>query len=330
VSNNILLNGHGFIKSINAESFNDIAFSVFRYQYENNEIYKAFANAVRKTPGSVASITEIPFLPVSFYKTHRVVTGNWHEELVFESSRTTGDTPASHFVKSTEVYKDSLLRGFEEFYGPVTDYTFLALLPSYLERSNASLVHMVRELIDASGNTEGGFYLNEWAELVANIKTLQHAGKKIVLIGVTFALLDFVDACGMDMHNVIVMETGGMKGRKEEWTRQQVHDFLKGKWSLGNIHSEYGMTELLSQAYAKSEGVFYPASTMKILVRDINDPFDVKDSGAGLLNIIDLANLHSCSFIATDDIGKIYENGSFEVLGRADHSALRGCSLMVL
>lgn len=330
MSNNILLNGHGFIKSINAESFNDIAFSVFRYQYEHNEIYRAFANAVNKTPNAVSQINEIPFLPVSFFKTHKVVTGLWEPELVFESSRTTSDTPARHYVKSGEVYRESLLLGIEAFYGPPANYTFLALLPSYLERSNASLVHMVRELIEASGNADGGFYLNEWVELAEKIKVLQQVGQRIVLIGVTFALLDFATAHAIDMSKVIVMETGGMKGRKEEWTRQQVHDFLKQQWAVPNVHSEYGMTELLSQAYARSNGIFSNSPTMKVLIRDMNDPFDINEKGAGVLNIIDLANIHSCSFIATDDIGKIHDNGSFEVLGRSDNSALRGCNLMVL
>lgn len=330
MSNNVPLNSHGYIKTINAESFDDITFSVFRYQYGHNEVYRAFANAVNKTPETVSQINEIPFLPVSFFKTHKVVTGDWEPELVFESSRTTGDTPACHFVKSAEVYKDSLLLGFEAFYGVVTDYTFLALLPSYLERSNASLVHMVQELMYTSGNVQGGFYLNEWSELAGKIKELQGTAKKVLLIGVTFALLDFAEAYPIDMVQVIVMETGGMKGRKEEWTRQQVHDFLKSKWNLSSIHSEYGMTELLSQAYAKKDGIFLPSPTMKVLVRDMNDPFDVSGKGSGVFNIIDLANIHSCSFIATDDVGKIYNDGSFEVLGRSDHSALRGCNLMIL
>jgi len=330
VSNNVLLNGHGFIKTINAGTFNDIALQVYRHQFQHNDIYRSFAETVHKTPDRVQHIYEIPYLPVSFFKTHKVTSGIWEPELVFESSKTTGDTPARHFVKSAGLYNESLLAGFEAFYGSPADYTILALLPSYLERSNASLVHMVKVLMDYSGNTRAGFYLDEWAQLAHTLQQLERDGRKTLLIGVTFALLDFAEAHPMHLKNTIVMETGGMKGRKEEWTRRQVHTFLKDKWGVSEIHSEYGMTELLSQSYAKADGIFTTAPTMKVLVRDMNDPFDITAEGSGCLNIIDLANIHSCAFIATDDIGKISSDGSFEVLGRADHSALRGCSLMAI
>lgn len=330
MGNNVLLNEQLLIDRINAQTFDDIALDVFRYQYENNTIYRTFSDMVRKTPANVSRLADIPFLPVSFFKTHEVKTGTWVPDLAFESSRTTGDTPARHFVKSALLYEQALLAGFRQFYGAPGDYTILALLPSYLERSNASLVHMVKVLMEKSGNDMSGFYLNEWDKLAANIRGLQAKGKKVLLIGVTFALLDFAEAYPMDMTEVTIMETGGMKGRKEEWTRHQVHTFLQERWGMGAIHSEYGMTELLSQAYAKERGIFYPSVTMQVLVRDINDPFSIQTTGSGCLNIIDIANLHSCSFIATDDIGNIHENGSFEVLGRSDHSALRGCNLMVL
>ncbi len=330
MGNNVLLNEQLLIDRINAQTFDDIALDVFRYQYENNTIYRTFSDMVRKTPANVSRLADIPFLPVSFFKTHEVKTGTWVPDLAFESSRTTGDTPARHFVKSALLYEQALLTGFRQFYGAPGDYTILALLPSYLERSNASLVHMVKVLMEKSGNDMSGFYLNEWDKLAANIRGLQAKGKKVLLIGVTFALLDFAEAYPMDMTEVTIMETGGMKGRKEEWTRHQVHTFLQERWGMGAIHSEYGMTELLSQAYAKERGIFYPSVTMQVLVRDINDPFFIQTTGSGCLNIIDIANLHSCSFIATDDIGNIHENGSFEVLGRSDHSALRGCNLMVL
>jgi phenylacetate-coenzyme A ligase PaaK-like adenylate-forming protein len=330
VSYNTLLNQEGIL-TVDSEHFRFSALEVFRYQYENNPLYRAYCDALHTEVAAVKELTQIPFLPISFFKTHRVATGGWDEPaLVFESSGTTGDIPSRHFVKDSVVYRRSLLRGFEDFYGSPGDYVILALLPSYLERQNASLVHMARVLMEESGHPDNGFYINEWSKLFAVIFRLEVEGKKVLLLGVTFALLDFAEAHPMKLTNTIVMETGGMKGRREELTRSQVHDILKQQWQLDNVHSEYGMTELLSQAYALRDGVFQCSPTMKALVRDINDPLDVKELGAGCLNIIDLANMYSCSFIATEDIGKIAENGTFEVQGRMDHSALRGCSLMVV
>jgi hypothetical protein len=260
-----------------------------------------------------------------------VVTGHDGDiELVFESSKTTSDTPARHFIKDENVYRMSLLKGFEEFYSSPKEYVILGLLPSYLERGNASLVHMVKTLMGESGHPDCGFYLDEWDKLSGLLKRLEAKGQKILLIGVTFALLDFAEAHPMLLNNTIVMETGGMKGRKTEWTREQVHVFLKKQLGLKQVHSEYGMTELLSQAYAVERGLFKASSTMKVLVRDMNDPFEIYTKGSGCINVIDLANVHSCSFIATDDIGKLHDDDEFEVLGRVDHSALRGCNLMVL
>ena len=251
-------------------------------------------------------------------------------ELIFESSGTTGDTPSRHYVADASIYEQSLLRGFEAFYGNPANYTILALLPSYLERKNASLVHMATTLMEKSGKPGNGFYINEWEQLHNVIDTLEKRGEKILLLGVTFALLDFATAYPMKLTNTLVMETGGMKGRREELTRTEVHEILKTQWQLSHIHSEYGMTELLSQAYATANGIFKCTNTMRVLIRDSNDPLDVKESGTGALNIIDLANLHSCSFIATEDLGRIAPDGTFEVLGRMDNSALRGCSLMAV
>lgn len=319
-----------FIHQINVSNFNDIALALFKHQYAHNNIYHDFVTALHIQPETVQRIEDIPFLPVSFFKSHKVVCGNKLTPLFFESSGTTGSINSRHYIADVQLYEDALLNGFRQFYGSPTQYAILALLPSYLERKNASLVHMANVLMNESGHPACGFYLNEWAQLAQQLRTLQSQGQTVILLGVTFALLDFADAHPMDMKNVIVLETGGMKGRREEWTRQQVHHFLMESWGLEVVHAEYGMTEMLSQAYALENGVFLPAHTMKVLVRDINDPLDVRKVGSGCLNIIDLANVHSCAFIATEDIGALQANGSFTVLGRQDHTALRGCSLMAV
>lgn len=313
-----------------ATSFTALALQVFRYQYGHNLLYRSYCDALAINADSVTELTGIPFLPISFFKTHKVVTGDAPVALTFESSGTTGDTPSRHYVTDAAIYQQSLLQGFAQFYGPVKDYTILALLPSYLERQNASLVYMARTLMQQSKHPANGFYINEWDMLHDTLVKLEAAGQKTLLLGVTFALLDFATAYPMQLQHTIVMETGGMKGRKEELTRTEVHDILKKQWQLTDVHSEYGMTELLSQAYATSDGVFQCTNTMRVFIRDINDPLTVTTSGTGALNIIDLANVNSCSFIATEDIGNLNEDGSFHILGRLDHSALRGCSLMAV
>lgn len=331
MSYKIELKQPGYIQGINAGNFDNIALEVFAYQYQHNNIYREFTNALKIDPAKVCSVDQVPFLPISFFKTHKIVTGTAAEPaFIFESSGTTGELPSRHYVADATVYRESLLRGFREFYGDPGDYAILALLPSYLERQNASLVHMAKVLMEESGHPYCGFYLNEWNQLKEVLARLEANGQKTLLIGVTFALLDFTEVHSMTLKHTIVMETGGMKGRREEWTRAQVHDYLKNRLGLNEVHSEYGMTELLSQAYSKGGGIFRPASTMKVLIRDINDPLEVSYTGAGCLNIIDLANVNSCSFIATEDIGSMHSDGGFEVLGRLDHAALRGCSLMVV
>ncbi len=312
-------------------SFEPAALAVFHYQYENNVIYREYCNALHIEPQAVTRMELIPFLPVSFFKSHKVVSGFIADDaLVFESSGTTGEIPSRHHVRDAAVYEQSLLQGFRKFYGEPKDYAILALLPSYLERKNASLVHMAQVLMTNSGHADNGFYINEWAQLQQVMQKLEGIGQKVLLLGVTFALLDFAAAYPMELQHTIVMETGGMKGRKTELTRNEVHSILKQQWGLKEVHSEYGMTELLSQAYAKADGIFSCTVTMKVLVRDITDPLEIHAAGTGCLNIIDLANVHSCSFIATEDIGNISQDGTFEVLGRMDHSALRGCSLMAV
>ncbi len=270
-------------------------------------------------------------MPVSFYKTHKVVTGDVPAgTLVFSSSTTTSDVPGRHYVKDRVLYDESLKKGFVECYGSPDKYAILALLPSYLQREGASLVYMAEQLMKASGHKLNGFYLDEHEQLFNVLQQLETGQQPTILIGVTFALLDFAEKYHMNLNHTVVMETGGMKGRRKEMTRAEVHDILKERLVLQSVHSEYGMTEMLSQAYAVENGIFRSSSTMQVLVRDMNDPLDISLKGSGCLNIIDLANVHSCAFIATDDMGRIYDDGSFGVLGRADHSALRGCNLMVL
>jgi len=328
--NTSLINTENILQAAHV-AFEDAALAVFKYQYENNAIYRQYCTALHIDTSSVKKITQAPFLPISFFKTHKVVSGYIPDDaMVFESSGTTGEIPSRHFVRDARVYEKSLLQGFEEFYGAAHQYAILALLPSYLERQNASLVHMAKVLMAHSGHPDNGFYINEWEQLYNLLLKLEAQGQKILLLGVTFALLDFAAAHPMQLSHTIVMETGGMKGRREELTRQEVHDIFKQQWQLKEVHSEYGMTELLSQAYAKANGIFKSTATMRVLVRDINDPLEVNEIGNGCLNIIDLANMHSCSFIATEDIGDIRADGTFEVLGRIDHSALRGCNLMVI
>lgn len=310
--------------------FNKLSLEAFQYQFRNNAVYNSYVKALGVNPTVVNSVSQIPFLPVSFFKTHSVKTGDFVAETVFESSGTTGSINSRHQVKDLLLYKESFTRGFELFYGPVTDWCIIGLLPSYLERENSSLVYMVNELIQQSADPRSGFYLTAFEKLSAVLKEAEAGKQKTLLIGVTFALLDFAELSHLSLQHTVVMETGGMKGRRKEMIRAEVHDLLKKGFGISAVHSEYGMTELLSQAYSKGEGIFSAPPWMKILVRDEEDPLLVKETGAGIINIIDLASIDSCCFIATDDAGKVHQDGSFEVLGRMDGSDLRGCSLMVL
>jgi hypothetical protein len=306
------------------------ALEIYRYQYQYNELYGQYARAVGKSPERISTLTEIPFLPIHFFKTHRVVTGLFTESVFFESSGTTGSTNSRHYVKDLGIYQQSFLTTFRQFYGSPADWCIIALLPSYLERQNASLVVMADALIKQSNHRDSGFYLYEHVRLFELLTKLEQRGQKCLLLGVTFALLDFAEQYSLALRHTIVMETGGMKGRREDWPREQVHGFLKQRLGLSEIHSEYGMTELLSQAYSNENGVFECPGWMKVLVREEDDPLKVKANGSGVINVVDLANIHSCCFIATDDAGKVHANGSFEVLGRIDNSDIRGCSLMAV
>ena len=308
--------------------FEGLALALFQFQYRHSPLYREYVDLISVNPDSVNAIEQIPFMPIDFFRTHRLATTDFVEEAVFESSGTTTTTPSRHFIKNVSLYRKSFDGSFQRFYGLPSDWCILGLLPAYLERANSSLVFMVNELINRSGHEHSGFYLYEHDKLSKVIQHLNHIGQKTMLIGVTFALIDFATKYPRLLQNTIVMETGGMKGRREEMTRDEVHEILKNAWRMPCIHSEYGMTELLSQAYSRGEGIFRCPPWMRVIIREEDDPMLIKSTGRGLINVIDLANMYSCAFIATDDIGILHADGTFEVLGRRDHSDLRGCSLM--
>ncbi|HYJ62439.1 MAG TPA: acyl transferase [Parafilimonas sp.] len=311
-------------------SFTQHALNVFSYQYNNNKIYKQWCDTLKIQPSEIKSIESIPFLPISFFKTHKLICENEEYEILFESSGTTQSLKGNHYVKHLNVYIESFTKCFELFYGDIKDWCLIALLPSYLQQGNSSLVKMADVLIQQSKHTQSGFYLNDYKQLYDVLQQLENQQQKTLLISVTYALLDFAERFPMELTSTTIMETGGMKGRRKEITRHEVHVILKKQFQIQQVHSEYGMTELLSQAYAKKDGRFYCPPWMKVFVRDEEDPFKINTIDKGALNIIDLANIYSCAFIATDDAGEIFEDGSFTVLGRIDNSDIRGCSLMVV
>ncbi|WP_339336796.1 MULTISPECIES: LuxE/PaaK family acyltransferase [unclassified Croceitalea] len=315
----------------NAGDFDLLAYEVFKFQYRNNTVYQTFCNHLNKTPQYVKEVSNIPFLPIEFFKSKKIVSSTDAPKIVFESSGTTGTATSKHQVTDINIYEKSYLKGFQHFYGPIEDYCVLALLPSYLEREGSSLIYMVDDLISKSNHTDSGFYLHDVRALKEKLNQLESAGTKTLLIGVSFALLDLVEQFQFSLNNTIVMETGGMKGRRKELIRSELHEILKKGFGVAYIHSEYGMTELLSQAYSMGNGTFNCPPWMKIVTRDTENPLEIqKVEKTGGINIIDLANINSCSFIATQDLGKTYSDGSFEVLGRFDHSDIRGCNLMAL
>ncbi len=317
------------IFSVGNQDFTQLAMDIFQFQSSHNPLYQAYVEALGVKPNQISSLHQIPFLPISFFKTHLIKTSEFVPQVVFESSGTTGSITSRHAVRQLDLYERSFTRGFEGFYGPVSEQVILGMLPSYLERSGSSLVYMVQALIQASQNSQSGVYLYDHDRLAATLRQLEQEEKKSILIGVTFALLDFADRYPMNLAHTIVMETGGMKGRRPEITRAEVHELLTQRFGLDQIHSEYGMTELLSQAYSQGGGIFEPTPWMRVLVRDEDDPFDVRVQGEGVLNVIDLANVYSCSFVATEDAGKVFGDGRFEVVGRVDNSDLRGCNLLI-
>ena len=311
--------------------FENLALQVFKFQFNNNRIYRSFCDLLYIHASDVKTLNDIPFLPIQFFKTHEILSSNDTVKATFTSSGTTGTATSKHLVTDLSIYKESFTRGFELFYGPVEDFVILALLPSYLEREGSSLIYMVDAMIKASKHKESGFYLNNISELKETLIRLDSEGKKVLLIGVSFALLDLVETYNFQLKNTIIMETGGMKGRRKELIREELHAQLKAGFGVNTIHSEYGMTELLSQAYSQGNGIFKCPDWMRVLVRDTEDALNIlPENKVGGLNIIDLANINSCAFIATQDLGSVNKNGSFEVIGRFDNSDIRGCNLMVL
>lgn len=315
----------------NTSEFEELALKVFHFQYKNNSFYRDFSKALHRSPGSVTQLRDIPFLPIKFFKTQKITSSSTPPKTIFTSSGTTGSTPSKHYIPSLQLYEKTFFSAFESFYGPIEDYLVIGLLPSYLERKGSSLVYMVNAFIQKSRYPKSGFYLNNYQELTKNLKIWDTKGHKILLIGVSFALLDLIQQEEFHLKNTIVMETGGMKGRRKEMTRAELHQELQKGFGVRHIHSEYGMTELLSQAYSKGEGRFYCPQTLQVLIREPQDALSYQPDGkTGGLNIADLANLYSCAFIATQDLGKKYGHQEFEVLGRFDNSDVRGCNLMVL
>ena len=315
----------------NQSDFKTCALQVFRHQFKNNTVYRSFCDLLYIHSSDVKKVEEIPFLPIQFFKSHAVLSSNQAVKETFTSSGTTGSSVSKHMVTDLSWYTKSYTKGFEHFYGPIEDYTVLGLLPNYLERDGSSLIYMVDDFIKKSNKPASGFYLNNLTELSKTLIALDKKGEKVLLIGVTFALLDLVERQQFKLQNTIIMETGGMKGRRKEMIREELHEILCAGFGVSKIYSEYGMTELLSQGYSSGDGVFDCPPWMKILARDTEDALTmVGTNKTGGLNVIDLANYNSCSFIATQDLGKVDNNGSFEVLGRFDHSDIRGCNLMVM
>jgi phenylacetate-coenzyme A ligase PaaK-like adenylate-forming protein len=308
-----------------------MALKVFRFQYENNLVYREFCDFLKTDVQKIKTIQQIPFLPIQFFKSHEVVSNSNPIQTIFTSSGTTGMVTSKHLVTDVSIYEESYRKGFSQFYGNIEDYVVLALLPSYLEREGSSLIHMVDDLIQLSKHPESGFYLHNYDELIEKIIQLDQSGQNVILIGVTYALLDLIEKHSFQLENTIIMETGGMKGKRKEMIREELHQELCNGFGVKSIHSEYGMTELLSQAYSLGDGIFECPSWMQISIRDTEDALSyIREGKTGGINVIDLANINSCSFIATQDLGKKYSNGSFEVVGRFDHSDIRGCNLMVV
>jgi len=311
--------------------FDSLALDVFKFQFEHNKVYRSFCDLLYKHPSDVKCTSDIPFLPIQFFKSHEILSSVHPIEKTFSSSGTTGSITSKHLVTDVKLYEDSYTKAFKHFYGAIEDYVVLALLPSYLEREGSSLIYMVNDLIDKSKQTESGFYLNNIEELAHTLKALETKKQKTLLIGVSFALLDLVEQFQLNLNHTTIMETGGMKGRRKEIIRQELHQILQTGFGVEQIHSEYGMTELLSQAYSKGNGIFECPPWMKILTRDTEDALTIqRPNKTGGINVIDLANINSCSFIATQDLGKVYDNGHFEIIGRFDNSDIRGCNLMAL
>lgn len=318
------------IFSVNADNFSQLSLSIFHWQYQHNKVYQQWVDLLGVHLNDIKIPQSIPALPISFFKDYTVVSSDLPPNIVFESSGTSGMITSRHSLVDVQLYEQSFLQGFQHQYGPLNEWCILALLPAYLERQHSSLVYMANRMIQESQHEQSGFYLYNYADLAKTIQVLESSGQKTLLLGVTFALLDFSAQFPMQLEHTIVMETGGMKGRGKELTRLALHETLSSRLGLSVVHGEYGMTELLSQAYSKGDGRYQCPPWMKVYVHKEDDPFELSETGTGLIQVIDLANVYSCAFIATQDIGRVYADGSFEVLGRMDHADVRGCSLLVI
>lgn len=314
----------------NEETFNEVSLEVYGYQKTNCSVYGKYIDLLGKGKTGISHYRQIPFLPIDFFKTQQILTNGQETEIIFSSSGTTGMITSQHHVADVSWYQQSFRSCFQQFYGGVDNIAVLALLPSYLERSGSSLIYMVDDLIERSQHPASGYFLYNHEDLFSRLRELKQSGTKTLLIGVTYALLDFCEQYQIDFPNLIVMETGGMKGKRKEMIREELHQILTAGFGVDKIHSEYGMTELLSQGYSFGDGIFQTPPWMKVLMRDTNDPLSLTSHGkTGAINVIDLANYYSCSFIATQDLGKLHEEGGFEILGRFDNSDIRGCNLLV-
>lgn len=330
MQNECPLNKEEIFKSHSPEDFEKLCLQSFRFQYHNIPVYQEFVNALSINIEEVKGIAQIPFMPIEFFKDFEIKAQNNNTDIVFKSSGTTGMARSQHMVHDLSIYEASFINAFELFYGKLEDFVILALLPSYVENGESSLVYMADQLIQLSKNPDSGFYLNDYPSLIKKLYDLKDSSKKVLLLGVSYALLDLTEMERMVFPELLIMETGGMKGRRKEMVREELHEQIKSGFGVDNIHSEYGMTELLSQAYSDGNGVFSCPPWMKILIRDVNDPLSLIEEGkSGAINIIDLANIHSVSFLATKDLGKITGANQFEILGRYDNSDVRGCNLLI-
>lgn len=314
----------------NESQFNELALEIFQFQFTHNPVYKSWCDSLNRTPANVKHLNQVPFLPVEFFKNFPIKSWQGDPITTFSSSGTTGQITSQHHVADTYIYERSLMKGFQLEYGKPSDWIIIGLLPAYLERQGSSLVYMTDILIRESGQHESGFYLNNYEELALLLRRLKDNNKKVWLIGVSFALLDMAEKQPEAWENLVVVETGGMKGRRREMIRTDLHETIRSKWRIARLHSEYGMTELFSQAWMNDSGRFHTPPWMKVMIRETNDPFSYAENGkTGGINVVDLANLDSCAFISTSDLGKKFTDETFDVLGRFDHSDVRGCNLMV-
>ncbi|MDR1113443.1 MAG: acyltransferase [Bacteroidales bacterium] len=313
-----------------SSSFIDKTLQLFEYQYFNNIIYRQYCDLLRCNPDNVAGIEELPFLPISFFKTHKIVSGTFNPQTVFFSSGTTSMQTSKHYIKDLSLYEQSFTESFYHFYGSIEDYTFLALLPNYQENPNSSLIYMIDKMMQLSASPYNGYFLDNHQTLLDRLLQLKTAKHKVILFGVSYALLDFAEHYRLSFPELIVFETGGMKGRRKELVKEELHAILTAAFGVSKIHSEYGMCELLSQAYSNGGNIFYTPPKMKFLLRDERNPLvhsTILDTG--LINVIDLANEHSCAFIATEDLGRRHRDGGMEILGRMDSADVRGCNLLI-